>query len=106
MTPSNIFASLPKDMRAEVIDDLVRSSSVRIERIASKGHRSPESGWYDQAENEWVMVIQGHATVQFEDGSTSALSAGDYINIPAHAKHKVAWTDPNQITLWLAVFYT
>jgi cupin 2 domain-containing protein len=105
MNPTNIFDSLPKDLSLEVFEDVVRSSTVRIERIVSKGHRSPDTGWYDQDENEWVMVVEGRATLEFEDGTKCDLSAGDYINIPAHVKHKVAWTDQNEITVWLAVFY-
>ncbi|MBW7469477.1 cupin domain-containing protein [Marinobacter sp. F4218] len=105
MNPTNIFDSLPKDLSLEVFEDLVHSSTVRIERIVSKGHSSPDKGWYDQDENEWVMVVEGKASLEFEDGSKSELSAGDYINIPAHLKHKVTWTDPDEITVWLAVFY-
>lgn len=105
MNPTNIFGSLPKDLKSEVIEDIIRSPSVRIERIVSKGHTSPDSGWYDQDENEWVMVVEGRASLGFEDGSKCNLAAGDYINIPAHVKHKVVWTDPNEITVWLAVFY-
>ena len=105
MKPKNIFKALPNASNEEVFEDLVRSSAVRIERIVSKGQSSPDEGWYDQEENEWVMVVEGKAILEFEDGSTCDLCAGDYINIPAHAKHKVLWTDPNQITIWLAVFY-
>ena len=105
MNPINIFDSLPKDLSEEVFEDIVNSNSVRIERIVSKGHSSPENGWYDQDENEWVMVVKGRATLQFEDGSICELSAGDYVNIPAHIKHKVAWTTPDEVTVWLAVFY-
>lgn len=92
-------------MNLEVFEAIVRSSTVRIERIVSKGHSSPDTGWYDRDENEWVMTIKGRASLEFEDGSKCDLSAGDYINIPAHVKHKVAWTDPDEITIWLAVFY-
>lgn len=105
MTPPNLLASLPQDLRTEVFEDIVRSSTVRIERIVSQGHTSPESGWYDQDEHEWVMIMAGRGTLEFEDGSTCDLSAGDYINIPAHTRHKVAWTDPDTMTVWLAVFY-
>lgn len=105
MNPKNILDSLPTDLTTEVFEDIVRSSQVRIERIVSKGHTSPESGWYDQDENEWVMVIEGRASLEFEDGSTCDLTAGDYVNIPAHVKHKVIWTDPDRPTVWLAVFY-
>lgn len=105
MNPKNILDSLPVDLKTEVFEDIVRSSQVRIERIVSKGHTSPESGWYDQDENEWVMVIEGRASLLFENGSTCDLAAGDYVNIPAHVKHKVIWTDPDRLTVWLAVFY-
>lgn len=105
MNPQNIQDSLPHDLKAEAFDDIVRASNVRIERIVSKGHSSPETGWYDQDENEWVMVLQGSGILTFEDGSSCRMSEGDHINIPAHRKHKVSWTDPNQLTIWLAVFY-
>ncbi len=105
MSKNNIFDSLPEDLSVEVFEDIVRSPTVRIERIVSKGHTSPETGWYDQDENEWVMVVKGRATLEFEDGSRCEMSAGDYVNIPAHIRHKVAWTDPDDITIWLAVFY-
>jgi len=105
MNSFNIFDSLPKDLSSEVFEDIVHSSAVRIERIVSKGHCSPEIGWYDQDENEWVMVVEGEAILEFDDDSKCKLSTGDYINIPAHVKHKVIWTNPDQITIWLAVFY-
>jgi cupin 2 domain-containing protein len=105
MKSANIQDSIPSDFGAEAYDDIIRAPGVRIERIVSKGHTSPESGWYDQAESEWVIVLQGSGTLTFEDGSTAHLSKGDHINIPAHCKHRVSWTDPNQVTIWLAVFY-
>jgi Uncharacterized protein containing double-stranded beta helix domain len=105
MDPANLFSSLPQNLDAEAFEDIVRSSSVRIERILSKGHSSPETGWYDQEEHEWVIVLEGSASLEFEDGTRCDLSVGDYVNIPAHIKHKVAWTDPDKVTVWLAVFY-
>lgn len=70
-----------------------------------KWHTSPALGWYDQDENEWVMVIEGSGTIEFDDGVSVTLDRGDYLNIPAHRKHKVSWTDPSRVTIWLAVFY-
>ncbi|MGL6161553.1 cupin domain-containing protein [Microbulbifer sp.] len=101
----NLFSSLPKDLSAEVFEDIVSSESVRIERIVSKGHTSPESGWYDQEESEWVIVLQGAARLSFDDGREESLGVGDFINIPAHSRHRVSWTDPTCPTIWLAVFY-
>ena len=101
----NIFDSIPKNIDTEIFESLIDSDGVQIERIISKGHRSPESGWYDQNKNEWVMVLKGEAILLFEAGSPVNLKAGDFINIPAHQKHKVEWTDPDTETVWLAVHY-
>lgn len=105
MESGNLFSALPENLEAEVFEDIIRSQHVRIERIVSKGHTSPEQGWYDQEEHEWVIVLEGRASLLFENGKRHDLGPGDYVNIPAHARHKVAWTDPNVPTIWLAVFY-
>lgn len=102
---NNIFNAIPKNLKAEVFERLVESDAVRIERIISKGHKSPESGWYDQDENEWLIVLRGEAILLFEDNSSLTMKEGDFINIPAHQKHKVKWTAPNIETIWLAIFY-
>ncbi|MCI5224264.1 MAG: cupin domain-containing protein [Candidatus Electrothrix sp. AR4] len=101
----NIFAVLPSDPEQESFDELLRDGNVRIERIVSKGHTSPETGWYDQETNEWVLVLEGSGTILFKDDQQMTLKKGDYIHIPAHAKHKVVWTDPDEPTFWLAVHY-
>jgi cupin 2 domain-containing protein len=79
---------------------------VRIERIISKGHTSQENFWYDQDENEWVIVLKGAAKIVFNDDQEAVvLNSGDYINIPKHTQHRVDWTEPDVDTIWLAVFY-
>jgi len=105
MAASNIFENIPAQLKQERFDTLVQNEHVTIERIVSKGHTSPESGWYEQNRNEWVMVLQGAATILFENGNQMRLQAGDHLNIPALSKHKVLWTDPDQKTIWLAVHY-
>lgn len=80
---------------------------VRIERIVSTGHPSPEGFWYDQDEHEWVVVLMGRAKLIFEGNSEPVeMGPGDYMNIPAHRKHRVEWTSPDEPTVWLAVFYS
>ncbi|ELE5893387.1 cupin domain-containing protein [Vibrio fluvialis] len=101
----NLFETIPAELLNEQFTDLLRHQHVRIERILSKGHTSPESGWYDQDEHEWVLVLQGCGTVEFDNGESTTLNVGDYLNIPAHTRHKVCYTSPDQVTLWLAVFY-
>ena len=102
---ANLFANLPAPAKDEVFDDLLRADGVRIERIVSQGHTSPAEGWYDQDEHEWVIVLRGGARIAFDDGGEVALTAGDYLHIPAHRRHRVSWTDPSQPTVWLAVFH-
>ena len=102
---NNIFDSIPDNLDAEVFEQLIKCDEVTIERIISKGHTSPDSGWYDQDKNEWLMVLQGEAILSFEDEPSTKLKAGNYINITAHKKHKVEWTDPDRETIWLAVHY-
>ena len=83
----NLFDDIPDDLPEELFEQLLESSGVRIERIISRGHSSPESGWYDQEENEWVLVLKGEGRLRFEqDERLVELAAGDYINIPAHTR--------------------
>lgn len=76
---------------------------MHIERIISKGHSTPEGEWYDQDQDEWVLLLQGKAVLSFEDNSTINLASGDYLYIPAHERHRVEWTDPNGDCIWLAI---
>ncbi len=105
MKLQNIFSTLPQNLNNEVFDLLIKTESITIERIVSKGHRSPESGWYDQEKNEWVLILKGKAILTFEDKQSINLNEGDFINIPPHNKHKVTWTDPDNETIWLAIHY-
>ena len=105
MTQKNLFENIPQEIPDEIFEVLVSNPGVTIERIVSKGHCSPDNFWYDQERNEWVLLLQGHARVQFFEEATVALQPGDCITIPAHCKHRVAWTDPDEETIWLAVFY-
>jgi cupin 2 domain-containing protein len=105
MTPqSNLFAELPPDLPEELVQVLAAATNVRIERIVSHGHASPPGFWYDQVEAEWVVVLKGAARLRFEDGGIQ-MRPGDFVNVPAHRKHRVEWTTPDEPTVWLAVFY-
>lgn len=88
----------------EVFEDILKKDNIRIERILSAGQTSPETGWYDQDENEFVILLQGNATIEFEDG-VKELKTGCYLDIPAHKKHKVTYTTDDPVCIWIAVFY-
>jgi cupin 2 domain-containing protein len=100
----NLFSSIPADIPDELVDKLLETDSVRIERIVSRGHSSPDGFWYDQDESEFVVLLKGAARLRFEDGEIE-LKPGDSVNIPAHRRHRVEWTTPAEPTIWLAVFY-
>ena len=101
----NLYDAIPADLEDELVELLAGSDSVRIERIVSQGQASPASGWYDQDQHEWVLLLSGAAVLGFDDGSRLKLGRGDCINIPAHRRHRVEWTDPDVKTIWLAVHY-
>ena len=105
MNVFRLLADLPQDLAEEQFQTLVESDAVRIERIVSRGHASPADGWYDQATHEWVLVLRGAARLAFDSGEEIALGPGDAVNLPAHTRHRVAWTDPEVETVWLAVHY-
>ena len=103
----NLFANLPTDLSDEVVESLVKGTGVRIERIISTGHSSPDGFWYDQDEDEWVVLLRGAARLVFADEPQPVeLRPGDFGNLPAHRKHRVAWTTPDEPTIWLAVHYS
>jgi cupin 2 domain-containing protein len=86
----------------EQFHTLFNGGHIRIERILSNGNITPPDEWYDQSEDEWVLLVAGKAELMFSDGSTCPLKAGDYIMIPAGRKHKVTYT--SRPAVWLAIF--
>src|SRR5258708_27007507 len=105
MTRPNLFGDLRQQLPEELGTTLLDGANARIERSVSHGHASPEGFWYDQDQHEWVLVLKGAARLQFGD-ETVEMKPGDFVNIPAHKKHRVNWTTPDEPTIWLAVFYS
>ena len=102
----NLFADISPKGADEQLTQLLRTPAVRIERIVSHGHASPPGFWYDQDLAEWVLLLAGAAILAFEDDPEPVrLEPGDYVLIPAHARHRVEWSDPDRPTIWLAVHY-
>jgi cupin 2 domain-containing protein len=104
--PTNLFSDLARGLPDEAVETLAQAAEVRIERIVSHGHASPPDYWYDQDQNEWVLVLKGAARLRFEgEAEAVEMKPGDFLDIPAHKRHRVEWTAPNEPTLWLAVHY-
>ncbi len=101
---TNLFTDVPTNVPEELLTTLLEATNVRIERIVSHGNFSPDGFWYEQDEHEWVIVLKGAAKLRFDD-SILELKLGDFVNIPAHRRHRVEWTTPDEPTIWLAVFY-
>ena len=97
--------NVPADTGHEVFEVIANNDNVKIERITSRGHSSPDSGWYDQDDHEWVMVLKGEAGLSFEDGTVVELREGDYVLIQPHERHRVVYTSAETETIWLAIHY-
>jgi cupin 2 domain-containing protein len=100
----NVFEDIPPNAPVELFATLPDADVMRAGRIVSHDHASPGEFWYDQDRPEWVIVLKGAARLRFEDEALE-LRPGDCVNIPAHRKHRVEWTTPDEPTVWLAVFY-
>jgi len=102
---ANLFDNLPdKPAADEIVDELLKNTHVRIERIVSSGQASPPGFWYDQAQAEWVLLVQGSAEIRFEDEPIAqALKPGDYLYIAPHRRHRVELTQTEPQTVWLAI---
>jgi cupin 2 domain-containing protein len=99
-----LLEGIPVELPEEILDTICSTDSLKIERIVSRGHASPEEFWYDQEENEFVLVVRGSAGLKLEnEDDIVVLKTGDYLNIGAHVNHRVEWTDPKCETIWLAV---
>ena len=101
----NIFENIPTQLPEELFENILSKEGLKIERIVSLGHTSPDKGWYNQESDEWVILLSGEAVISFDNGTDTRLKVGDYINIPADTKHRVSWTLPDEKTVWLAIHY-
>ena len=101
----NIFATIKTRSPEEIFETIIKTNQFKIERIISNGQSTDKGKWYDQGVDEWVILLKGSAGLLFEGKKEIIMKPGDYVNIPAHQKHRVEWTDANEETIWLAVRY-
>lgn len=102
----NLFTDLPTiaSGEREACETLLEEGGVKIERIVSCSAASPEGFWYDQAQDEWVVVVKGEATLMIFPEERVSLKTGDHVYLPAHCRHRVEWTSGE--TVWVAVHVT
>ena len=98
----NIFDLPPLPLAEELTSVLANSHNVRIERIISTGQASD---WYDQAEAEFVALLEGNAAIEFADGRNITMLKGDTLLIAPNERHRVCQTSIDPPCIWLCVFY-
>ena len=102
---SNILSTVPAPHADEATETLLEANGMRVERIVSYGQVSPPGFWYDQDEAEWVLILRGRARLAIEgEAEDRELGPGDSLFLPAHCRHRVAWTPPDEPTVWLTIF--
>lgn len=105
MNKKNIYKDIPSSINDELFEIIDQTEHLKIERIISDGHNSPQNFWYDQELNELVFLLQGCAVIEYESGARLNLDVGDYVKINAHEKHRVVETSKTGKTIWLAIHY-
>lgn len=99
----NLYADATAKPGEEVLETLAGNDQIRIVRIVSNNAETPVNTWYEQEEDEWVVVLQGNGVVEIEDGETINLNPGDWIHFPPFVRHRVAQTSADPPCIWLAV---
>lgn len=98
----DFLGNIPETSSNEIFQALAVNKNIKIERIISYGQTSPEGFWYDQKEDEFVLVLKGSAKIEYDDGRIFTLKESSSMYIPSGQKHRVIYTeDP---TVWLALF--
>ncbi len=102
----NIFPGIKNQSPEEIFEPIIKTNQFKIERIISSGQSTDKGNWYDQDVDEWVILLKGSVGLLFESNNEKIImKPGDYINIPAHQKHRVEWTVADEETIWLSVRY-
>jgi cupin 2 domain-containing protein len=102
----NLFSQLDEHAEREQFLILLSRPGLRIERVVSTGQVSPPGFWYEQEQGEWLVLLAGEAKLLIEDEAAPRdLLPGDFIDLPPGCRHRVDWTDPEAVTIWLTVSY-
>ncbi len=103
----NLFNAIDGERPDELFETLLQIPGAKLERIISTGQATAADEWYDQTDDEWVILLSGAARLRFEtSGIERELKPGDYLLIPAHCRHRVEWTSPDEPSVWLALHFS
>jgi cupin 2 domain-containing protein len=89
--------------KGEVFETVLEAGEMRIERIVTQTPYSEPGEWYDQEQDEWVVLLKGSAILEFKSGGKTKLSPGDHLFIPSNKVHRVSWSSPGEVCIWLAI---
>lgn len=98
MKIENLFADAKAPSAGERFDALLKHRNLVVERIVSSGSVAPTE--YMQPQDEWVLLLQGEATLEVS-GRPVQLRSGDHLFLPANTPHVVRHVTNGAI--WLAV---
>ena len=103
----NLLAAAQPGGDAEIVEVLAQGRGARVERIVSTGQASPPGFWYDQHDDEFVVLLAGAAVLRFEEGDRRFdFAPGDWVEIAARVRHRVEATQADPPTVWLAIHFT
>lgn len=100
----NIYEKVQIDKTEETFFEIFKNDKIKVEKIVSNGQSSPLNFWYEQKENEYILLLEGFAILEFGDFEVE-LKKGDCLNINSMQKHRVKFTSQEEPTIWFAVFY-
>lgn len=102
----NLLENLPDATKGEIFEPIFQRESLLVERIVSHGQSTPDGQWYDQEQDEWILLLKGNAELLVEgDDRPTPLAPGDSMLLPARCRHRVVSTANDCDTVWLAVHY-
>ena len=103
----NLFGSPLPALGEESERVLQSGESWCLKLIVSNQFKSPDGFWYDQDEDEWLLLLKGSARLRLENPEQIIdLSAGDHLYLPSRRRHRIERTDPQPGTVWIALYWS
>jgi len=101
----NFYTGFKTNPLLENYIDVLNGNKFRLEKIISKGYKTPKTKWLSESVDEFVLLLKGKAEILFETGQIVELKEGDYLIIPSNTKHKVVKTSIRPLCYWLTIHF-